>query len=193
MSGSWQHVVGVAGRSYTCGYCGQSVGPSVGYFRDGSTDFILICPTCAGPTVFFDDNQHPGVPSGASVQGLPDDVSSLYGQARRCIAASAYTGAVLICRKILMHVAVTVGADPGKNFVDYVQYLLDERHVPANAKGWVDHIRTEGNEENHEIDIATRAEAEQLIAFTEMLLKLMYEMPTRVPGATLPSGNAGGN
>jgi hypothetical protein len=45
----------------------------------------------------------------------------------------------------------------------------------------VDHIRTKGNEATHEIVLMTKADAEELIAFTEMLLKFVYEFPAKVP------------
>ena len=86
-----------------------------------------------------------------------------------------------------MHVAVESGADVGLKFVQYVEYLWEQHYVPPNAKGWVDHIREKGNEATHEIVQMGREEAEQLISFTEILLKLVYELPQRVPGALAPS------
>ncbi len=76
-----------------------------------------------------------------------------------------------------MHVAVSKGAKENKNFVDYVEFLSTKGYVPPDAKGWVDHIRTKGNEANHEIMIMSEEEAKDLISFAEMLLKLVYEFP----------------
>jgi hypothetical protein len=129
---------------------------------------------------------------GDTVKALPTDVQVLYDEARGDMAVPAYTSAVLVCRKILMHVAVELGAQPNLKFVEYVDYLWDNHHVPVNAKAWVDHIRDKSNEANHEIVQMSREEAEQLISFTEVLLKLVYELPQRVPGVT-PSGNTAGN
>ena len=50
----------------------------------------------------------------------------------------------------------------------------------------VDHIRKKGNEANHEIKLMTQADAEELIAFTEMLLKFFYEFQNRVPAPPKP-------
>ena len=52
---------------------------------------------------------------------------------------------------------------------------------PPNGKGWVDHIRKKGNEAAHEIVLMTKADADELIVFSEMLLKFVYEFPNRVP------------
>lgn len=100
------------------------------------------------------------------------------------MAAGAPTAAVLCCRKLLMHVAVERKAKEGENFVAYVQYLEDNNFIPAGAKSWVDQIRTRGNEANHEIQIKSRPEAEEMIDFVEMLLKVIYDYPSRVPVPT---------
>ena len=45
----------------------------------------------------------------------------------------------------------------------------------------VDHIRKKGNEANHEIVLMEKEDAEDLLVFSEMLLKFIYEFPKRVP------------
>lgn len=79
-----------------------------------------------------------------------------------------------------MNVAVSEGADEGKSFAGYVRYLADEGHIPPKAMTWVDHIRNKGNVANHEIKIMEREDAERLIRFSEMLLRIMYEYPAEV-------------
>jgi hypothetical protein len=37
---------------------------------------------------------------------------------------------------------------------------------------------------NHEIDLKSSEDAEELISFVEMLLKFIYEFPARVPPAS---------
>ena len=76
-----------------------------------------------------------------------------------------------------MHVAVAKGAKAGKTFIEYVEFLSTNNYVPPEAKGWVDHNRKKGNEANHEIMIMSEEEAKDLIIFSEMLLKLVYEFP----------------
>ena len=46
-----------------------------------------------------------------------------------------------------MHIAVAKGADEGKSFQTYVNYLADNHFVPPDARIWVDHIRQKSNEE----------------------------------------------
>jgi hypothetical protein len=47
----------------------------------------------------------------------------------------------------------------------------------------VDHIRRKGNEATHEIALMSQQDAEELVGFSEMLLKFVYEFPNRVPKA----------
>jgi Domain of unknown function (DUF4145) len=78
-----------------------------------------------------------------------------------------------------MHVAVEHGAEEGKKFIQYVDYLLDQNLVPPDARDWVDEIREVGNDANHEIKPIEREEAEGVVDFVSMLLKLRYEFPAR--------------
>ena len=122
---------------------------------------VFVCAVCDSPTAKLGGRQYPGVTFGDTVRALPTDVQVLYDEARGDMAVPAYTSAVLVCRKILMHVAVELGAQPNLKFVEYVDYLWDNHHVPVNAKAWVDHIRDKSNEANHEIVQMSREEAEQ--------------------------------
>lgn len=108
----------------------------------------------------------------------------LYEEARGCATANHHTAAVMLCRKILMHTAVTQRAKAGLPFIDYVNFLVDAGYVPPNGKHWVDHIRKKGNEANHEIVIMQQQEAKDLIIFTEMLLRFIYEFPNSIPKST---------
>ena len=83
-------------------------------------------------------------------------------------------------RKLLMHIAVEQGAEEGKSFVSYVEFLDENHWIPPNGKEWVDAIRKGGNEANHEIVVATEDDAKQLLDFVEMLLKFVYEFPSKL-------------
>lgn len=175
----WPNLTKTQGYTYVCGYCGKSVGPESGYHRDRLHE-IYICPVCKSPTFFSYSDQVPGEPYGNDVGALPDDVNQLYSEARKCMTVSAYTAAVLTCRKILMHIAVGKGAPANQSFMTYVEYLSDNNYVPPGGKGWVDHIRQKGNEANHEILTMSKENAQDLISFVEMLLKVVFEFPAKI-------------
>ena len=191
---NWNSVASQPSRSYTCGYCGASVASEKGWdARYGNGHYsahIYICHQCTRPS-FFDktenDKQTPGVVFGEVVKDIPDaNTEILYNEARACTGSGSYTAAVLSCRKLLMHLAVSLGAAAGEPFIHYVQFLSDNHFVPPGAKGWVDHIRKKGNEANHEITFMAQADAEELLAFVEMLLKVIYEFPATVQKKLAP-------
>ena len=179
----WSNINTIKPKSFTCGYCGRTVASEKGYFtRRVPTRYVFVCPNCSRPTYFGEDKtQVPGPIPGVEVENLPDDVRKLYQEARKCVAIGSHTSAVLSCRKLLMHIAVAQKADIGMSFIEYVEYLADSGYVPPNGRGWVDHIRKKGNEANHEIRLMKVSDAQELISFSEMLLKFIYEFPQRVP------------
>jgi len=190
---AWQGLSSVTPREYECGFCGTSVAPSQGLRAVNAINqeigIILICHHCTRPT-FIDDNdrQFPGRPFGQAVDGIPEkSLSDLYDEARNAMSASCYTASVLCCRKILMHIAVEKGAAPGASFIKYVEHLSASNYIPPDAKIWVDHIRTKANEANHEIIVMSRVDAEELLSFTEMLLKVIYEFPAAIRKRVSPT------
>jgi hypothetical protein len=187
----WQNEIPITPRVYICGYCGAKVGPDKGLFTSSHPRiqlFLYFCSYCGQPTYFDDQGrQFPGVRFGNEVTHLPAPIEQLYGEARGAMSSQAYTPAVLACRKILMNVAVSLGAKAGDSLVSYVQFLADKGYVPPNGKHWVDHIRTKSNEANHEITLMSKDEAEKLITFVEMMLKFIYELPNVVPVPSAPA------
>ena len=192
---TWSHAHGIQAKQYVCGYCDNKVASAVGYVAEqnvmGLQPYIYVCPNCTRPSHISDseDLQIPGIAPGNDVDHLPDEIGKLYNEARQCVSINSHTAAVLTCRKLLMNIAVSQGAEAGKSFISYVKYLSDTGYVPPNGKGWVDHIRKTGNEANHEIKLMGQEDAEELIAFSEMLLKFIYEFPAKVPKSNQPSEN----
>lgn len=183
----WPNLANIPSQSYTCGHCGKPIASDKGWHasfqgQPHPVAFICLCHFCTLPT-FIDVNksQHPGVMFGNPVQDVQDlSVSKLYDEARKCMGAGAYTAAILCSRKLLMHIAVSKGATAGETFLSYVEYLANNHYVPPDAKEWVDHIRTKSNEANHEIAIMGKEDAEELISFIEMLMKVIFEFPAAI-------------
>ena len=71
-----------------------------------------------------------------------------------------------------MHIAVDRWAKENEGFAYYVGYLADNYFVPPGSEVWVERIRGKGNEANQEIVQMSQQDAEDLINFLEMLLKL---------------------
>lgn len=181
---TWQNLQGVGSETYTCGYCGDKVSSGAGYsavYEGGAIGCIRICPGCKAPTLFKAEKHFPGSAPGSAVVKVPESLSILYEEARQSAAAGAYTASVLVCRKMLMNIAVTEEAEEGKTFLSYVEYLADKGYVPPKGKVWVDYIRERGNEATHEIELMEEKDAVALVTFVEMLLKFIYEFPNMIP------------
>jgi len=179
---AWPNPQNLNSRQFACGFCGNLVATTAGYHNSNfGGRWIYICPHCLEPTYFTKERQVPGVAPGQEVSHLPAEVNALYKEARYCVAASCYTAAVLVARKLLMHIGVAQGAQPNQSFLAYVDHLANAGYVPPNGKHWVDHIRKKGNEATHEIVLMSQSDAEELLSFLSMLLIFIYEFPNRVP------------
>ena len=183
----WQGQQAATGERYLCAHCGTDVGAvsiqkgevvvrSNGQ-RTGHVVKILYCSVCSEPTYFdMTGKQMPAVRFGATLKSLPEDVRKLYDEARDCSGVGAYTACVMICRKILMNLAVREGAKEGLGFVEYVDYLESNGHTPKKGKEWVDRIRKMGNEANHAIAPKSKDDAESIIHLIEMLLRFNFDL-----------------
>ena len=184
----WRQYQTIINKSFSCGYCGDKVasdrGYKIGQHGDGSGNQaggIYICPNCQGPNfIDFDGVWHPGHPFGRSVKNVPETLNELYEEARKCHKENCFTASVLLCRKILMNIAVEQGANENLRFIEYVNFLSDKGFIPPNGKVWVDHIRKKGNEATHEIKMMEKSDSKDLITFSEMMLIFLYEFPSMV-------------
>lgn len=165
---------------FVCGHCGTQVsGVVVAYISNGAGGAIrwLQCPTCLdGSVLSADGSVHPGVMFGPEIDGLPPEVREAYGEARRCLAANAFTAAEGMCRKILMHVAVDKGAKEGKTFASYIDALATGGYITPPMRDWVTLIKNHGNEAHHLLEPPSQRRAEGTLLFTAQLLRSVYEM-----------------
>lgn len=185
---NWQGAYNLKPLTYICGYCAERVSSSVGFQTAGNTPSpqqIRICPHCKCPTFRTSMGwRYPGDVTGGPIASAPPDVEALYNEARYSASAGAHTAAVIVCRKILMNVSVSLGAEPGLKFIQYVNFLDAKGYIPPNSKGWIDYIRNRGNDANHEIALMEPDDSTRVILFVEFLLRLIYQFPAMAPGAS---------
>jgi hypothetical protein len=183
MPHGWNNIYDVGAFTYQCGACGERTTGHFGVWqltRDGGVRArVVICSHCGRPTYFESIDQICPKPRyGQPVEGITDEgVLRLYTEARYCTSYQAFTSAAMLCRKILMHVAVSLGAKSNQSFKEYVDYLDHEGYTPPKGKEWVDDIRDKGNEANHEIRIVSEDEAQKTLYFTGLVLQLIYSAP----------------
>jgi hypothetical protein len=175
-------------QDFECGHCGRSTNGRVlcSFNVKGSPYSVYWCHcSCEKklPTMLIDEGYelpvtqypeacefHPGL-------GWPDDLIKLYEEAARSFAAKAYTASAMVARKILMACACHEGADDGRKFVEYVDYVSSKVLTFAKAKDSIDAIRTIGNDANHSIQFVTREDARRALSIVTYLLNTIYSLP----------------
>ena len=194
----WRGAEVISPLSYQCGYCGNQVASTIGYWtgdhRNGS---IMICPLCNFPTIFLlrkgtlSSSQIPNSMPGSGVPSVPESLASLYDEARTCVSAGAFTASVLICRKMLIDLAVAQGDKyaKGKRFFEYVEFLATTVFAPPHGRDWLERIKDQGNKATHELGMMTEDDAILLIKFLEMLLRMLYEFPALLVSQDAPTAS----
>lgn len=131
--------------------------------------------------------------------GLEDETAVTWKEARICLGAGAHTASVMMCRKLLMHMAVTEGLpkkdsnDRAPNFFQCIEHLQIEGVITKRNRAWADRIKDIGNEANHDLASIDEQQASTVAKFTFQLLREVYELPfleRQELGKQLGDGNA---
>lgn len=121
---------------------------------------------------------YPAAPAGGRVTHLPADVEQAWREARTAHAVAAYTAAEMVCRKILMHIAVdATGSKAGKGFTEYLDDLVKGGYVTKGTEVVIDKVRQRGNIANHDLPASSESESLTTLTITEHLLRGVYEVP----------------
>jgi len=169
---------------YHCGHCDREVTGRVMsiYFTNNSRkdpiSVFLLCPSCIKGSIWMKGNNIiiPGAKPGDRLQGLPQDINKFYEEARICFANNAFTATELLCRKLLMHIAVDKGANEGESFKGYIDYLEEKGFITPPIKNWADLIRTHGNYATHRMEAPSKDRTETTFMFLLQILRIIYEM-----------------
>lgn len=164
----------------TCGHCTRGIAAQVVFSSGGieGRNLWLRCPSCGGPSVKADNIVYPTAPAGSAVPNLSPEVERAWREVRTAHAVAAYTAAEIMCRKILMHIAVDKASSaPNKRFVEYVEDLDTAGYISTGLKVAVTKVKDRGNFANHELPASTEQDSLTTMAITEYLLRGMYELP----------------
>lgn len=165
---------------YQCAHCETVVSTVPAVSAPAGTTF-LVCPKCKKGTVKIANKLHPSPAAGRLVEYLPPSVDGAWREARLAYSAGAYTASTLMCRKLLMHMAVNeCGADAGDTFKNYITKLTESGELPNSFKPALDAIRDQGNAATHELAVQTEAQALRTLALTEACLNVLYEVPGKL-------------
>ena len=165
--------------AYDCGHCERSVAGILVARISSSSIQWLLCPSCGKGSVRHRNTILPSPLSIPKVDGLPPDISQAYDEARNSFSVKAYTGCEILCRKILMSVAVNKGAKKNQTFESYVDYLKNNGYITVSLKDMADTIRKNGNESTHEIRQPDSERSEYTLEFTAQVLRSVYEIAAK--------------
>lgn len=168
-----------------CAHCGVPTNHAVIAFVYATRDIQWIrCGTCKRGAVIQFGQQYPAVSALRTPNGLPDDATAgLWEDIRKCYGVRAWGAVVMLCRKMVFHVAVDKGLAPknakgwAPKFAEALQHIEDEGHITKQMRDWTNRIVEIGNEANHEIPAITEKQAEDVAAYTLQLLTLVYAIP----------------
>jgi Domain of unknown function (DUF4145) len=167
-------------NTWKCGHCGNQVGVPVPVWSAGppGVSEAILCPICQKVTAVADGVYYPPAREHGAVAHLPPDVDVAWNEAVNAAGAAAFTASEIMCRKILMYVAVDkTGAAAGKAFTEYIDELDAAGYVPTGLKAKIDEIRTRGNVANHELPASDKEVADKTLSVTRFLLVSIYELP----------------
>lgn len=178
-SGDWRNISNYSPKSFICWNCNNKVSSEKAYASFSPPrykSYIFICPHCNAPNI-YDDYGNPIILSlpGKEIKKLPKLIEKNYDEIRKCIQAGCFNAAIMMMRKMIMNIAVEEGAEEGKTFAEYIDFLCAEGVVPRKSRSKADSVRDLGNSANHEIEDRSQQEAENCFEFIELLLKVNYE------------------
>lgn len=146
----------------------------------------LRCVSCLKGHVDNEGTISPGVRPLDTPDVLVGDDLAAWDEALGCLSVGANTAAVMMCRKLLFHIAVSHGlpekdgSGRAPNFAKALKHLEDEGVITKHMRPWVTKIKDVGNEANHEIPRTSADDAMAVAKFTRQLILLAYELPAMV-------------
>ena len=167
-------------RDHKCGHCGKEVAGIVVQRNDDMFAQWLACPSCKRGSVSNNGHVVPEPLLGYDIEGLPELIKNAYLEARKSFSSESYTACELMCRKILMNIAVQKEALEGETFAYYIDYMIKEGYVTGPMKPWVKQIKDNGNEATHTINAPDYERAKTTFEFTALLLQIVYETAYRM-------------
>jgi hypothetical protein len=106
-------------------------------------------------------------------------VLEAFCEANDCLLNNNYTACALMCRKLLMNLAIAHEANEGLKFEAYIEYLQDYNVLTPDMDYFFDRepekIRTLGNDAAHKAKPITKQNATDIINTSKVLLSLVYK------------------
>jgi hypothetical protein len=171
-----------------CPHCGGGQALRVAFVdASGLPVEWFRCVTCLRGAVSNYGVISPSTRPKRTPDNLPEADALVWEEVRTCLGSGAFMAAVMLCRKLLLHIAVENGLPEsndkgfGPGFKECVVHLESVGVITKQMLAWVEPIKDVGNTATHKIAAITEEEAYQVATFTEQLLVLAYELQVGPP------------
>src|SRR5262249_13826583 len=145
-----------------------------------SAGLWLLCPYCGEGSVRARNSGiiYPAQRPGLTLNHLPAAVVRAWEEARAAFSVGAYAAAELMCRKILMYVAVGKRlAKAGQPFVSCMNALQAAGYITTGLEEVAEQMRDRGNVANHDLRASSEQESHVTLMITQHLMEALYELP----------------
>ena len=150
-------------KTITCSYCKVEnagtvtecyLGIETANVYHGRTPFypetvLVTCSKCGMKSTLCNGELFTAEDLKDSLEDLEGEIIAEYTDAAKCLSNNLYTPTAMVCRKILMLVAIDRYAPTDKSYEEYVNYLEEKRYITDQMKSWINLIRKHGNDANH--------------------------------------------
>ena len=137
---------------------------------------LVTCSKCNVKSAFCNGVPYTFADLEEGAEELQDEIKSAYKETVKCLSIDAYTATTMMCRKILMLIAVDLDADKNKAFEYYVDYLEENGYITQSIKHWMSYVRIGGNDANHEKEPINDQRAMNIFMFVTALLVRIHKM-----------------
>ena len=141
----------------------------------GPDIILIICSICNMKSVFCNGFPYTFVDLKEGADELQNDITSAYNEAVKCLSDDSYTATTMMCRKILMLVAMDLNADKNKKFEYYIDYLEENGYITQSIKNRMNYIRNIGNDANHKKEPINDKDAMNAFMFVTALLYRVHK------------------
>lgn len=107
---------------------------------------------------------------------VPASVSGPYREAQECLAAGNCTAAAMLCRKLIMNLAVDHGGEGGRSYAKYVEWLAEKGYITGPIRERIEFVRRCGSDANHEPGPVGKKRAIAAFLLATELMRRLYEL-----------------
>jgi hypothetical protein len=173
-----------------CPFCGGTQMAVVARNNEapGQANYVewLRCVNCLHAVVRNADELSPTTRPFDLPNALEGEALAAWQEVRSCLSVGATTAAVMMCRKLLFHIAAEHGL-PEKDakgraptFAEALDHLEAEGVFTTRMRPWVERIKDVGNEANHDLASISIDQAMDVARFTRQLINLAYELQAMI-------------